>query len=169
MVNYRQHGQSMTNQLTGERYAVRFKDGLAVLWRIHHEANVLKLADLVRLCRQRIAYQYAHNIVGRRLGNSTFSMSVDEFEDSLDQNAANDIEKLTIRARTWEIVADSWFRRRDFEQARKYYTMARKYDGWRLTILAKQTLLHLRAGHVVVDFKDRIGDLRRTLAASRSH
>jgi O-antigen/teichoic acid export membrane protein/glycosyltransferase involved in cell wall biosynthesis len=169
MVNYRQHDLSMTNQLTGELYAVRFKDGLAVLWRIHHEANALGYSDLVRLCRQRIAYQYAHNMVGRRLGNSAFSMSLEEFERSLDQNATDHVDKLAIRARTWEIVADSCFRRRDFEQAQNYYTMARKFDGWRPTILAKQALLHLRAGHVVVDFKDRVVDLRRTLAASRSH
>lgn len=169
MVNYRQHGLSMTNQLTGEHYAVRFKDGLGVLWRIYHEANTLGYADFVRLCRQRIAYQYAHNIVGRRLGSSTFSMTVEEFEDSLDMNATDHADKRAIRARTWEIVADSCFRRRDFEQAQNYYTMARKFDGWRPTILAKQALLHLRAGHVVVDFKDRIVDLRRTLAASRSH
>jgi hypothetical protein len=139
------------------------------LWRIHHQANALGYTDLVRLCRQRIAYQYAHNIVGRKLGNSTFSMSVEEFETSLEENATDHAEKTAVRARTWEIVADSSFRKRDFEQATKYYAMARKYDGWRSAIFAKQALLYLRAGHIVVDCKDRIGDVRRTLAATRSH
>ncbi|MCK1335478.1 hypothetical protein IVB38_05375 [Bradyrhizobium sp. 38] len=72
----------MTNHLTGEHFAVRFKDGLAVLWRIHDEARVL-----VQLCGHRIAYQYGHNIVGRQFGSSTFLMTVQEFEDSLRENA----------------------------------------------------------------------------------
>jgi glycosyltransferase involved in cell wall biosynthesis len=169
MVNYRKHDLSMTNHLTGERYAVRFKDGLAVLWRIHHKANTLGYMDLVRLCRHRIAYQYAHNMVGRNLGNSTFLLSVDEFEDSLHENAIDPLEENAIRARTWEIVADCWFRRREFERAKSYYTLSRKYDGRRLTIPVKQALLGLGAGDVVVNLKDKMVDIRGTLASARSH
>ena len=169
MVNYRKHDLSMTNHLTGERYAVRFKDGLAVLWRIHHKANTLGYMDLVRLCRHRIAYQYAHNMVGRNLGNSTFLLSVDEFEDSLHENAIDPLEENAIRARTWEIVADCWFRRREFEQAKSYYALSRKYDGRRLTIPVKQALLGLGAGDVVVTLKDKMVDIRGTMASARSH
>jgi glycosyltransferase involved in cell wall biosynthesis len=169
MVNYRQHGLSMTTQLTGERYAIRFKDGLAVLWRIHHNANSLGDQDLVHLCRARLAYQYAHNVVGRQLGTSTFSMSVEEFENCLHENAIDCHEENVIRARTWEIMADYWFRRREFSQAERCYALAQKYDGRRLTIPVKKALLGLGVGNLVVNFKDKLVDIRQTLASARSH
>jgi glycosyltransferase involved in cell wall biosynthesis len=163
MVNYRQHDLSMTNQLTGERFATRFKDGLAVLWRMHQKAEELGEKDIVKLCRQRIAYQYGHNILGRKLGESTFSMSVEEFESSLQENADSSLEANIIRARTWEIVADGWFRRREFERAQSCYALGRTYDDSRMTVAAKQLLLDLGVGHLVVDLKDKVVDVRRTL------
>lgn len=167
MVNYRKHNLSMTNHLTGERYAVRFRDGLAVLWRIHHEANAIGCMDLVRLCQYRIAYQYAHNLVGRKLGNSSFFLSAEEFEASLAANAIHLPEEDAIRAMTWEIVADRWFRARDFDRAKSYYALSSKYDGRRLTVPIKQALLGLGAGDVVVSLKDKMGDIRKTLASAR--
>ena len=169
MVNYRQHDLSMTNQLTGERFATRFRDGLAVLWRIRHEAESLGYEDLVRLCRHRIAYQYAHNILGRKLGESTFSISVEEFESSLRKNTSDDLEANIIRARTWEIVADGWFRRREFARAQRYYALGRTYDGSRMTVPAKQLLLALGAAHLVVDFKDKVVEMRQAAMSRRSH
>jgi len=169
MVNYRKHDLSMTSHLTGEHFAVRFRDGLAVLWRIHNEARALGYMDVVRLCRHRLAFQYGHNIVGRQLGNSTFLMTVQEFEDSLHENAVDLLEGNAIRARTWEIVADRWFRRREFERARSYYALSRRYDGARLAIPVKQALLGLGAGDAVVTLRDTLAGIRETLANSNSH
>ncbi|WP_407119859.1 glycosyltransferase family 2 protein [Bradyrhizobium sp. STM 3561] len=169
MVNYRKHDLSMTNHLTGEHFAVRFKDGLAVLWRIHNEARALGYLDVVGLCRYRIAYQYGHNIVGRQFGKSTFLMTVQEFEDSLHENTIDPLEENAIRARTWEIVADRCFARREFQRARSYYALSRKYDGARLAITVKQALLGLGAGDVVVALRDRMAEIRETLANSKSH
>jgi glycosyltransferase involved in cell wall biosynthesis len=169
MVNYRKHDLSMTNHLTGEHLAVRFKDGLAVLWRIHNEARALGHMDIVRLCRHRIAYQYGHNIIGRQFGNSTFLMTVQEFEDSLHENAINALEENSIRAWTWEIVADRWFGRREFERAKNCYALSRKYDGARLATTVKQALLGLGAGDAVVTLRDKMVDIRETLANSKSH
>jgi glycosyltransferase involved in cell wall biosynthesis len=167
MVNYRQHDLSMTSQLTGERFATRFKDGLAVLWRIRQAASGLGYNDLVKLCRLRIAYQYAHNMLGRTLGESRYSMTVEEFESSLQNNASDPLEADIIRARAWEIVADGWFRRRDFGRARSCYALARAH-GSRMTIPAKQLLLGLGMGWLAVDLNDRFADARRALASVKA-
>jgi hypothetical protein len=125
--------------------------------------------DIVRLCRHRIAYQYGHNIIGRQFGNSNFLMTVQEFEDSLHENAINALEENSIRAWTWEIVADRWFGRREFERAKNCYALSRKYDGARLATTVKQALLGLGAGDAVVTLRDKMVDIRETLANSKSH
>jgi hypothetical protein len=161
MVNYRQHERSMTNHLTGERFATRFTDGLAVLWRIRQKAETLGYIDLVKLCRHRLAYQYAHNILGRECGESRFSMSLADFESSLQKNSGDLFETDLIRARTWEIVADVCFRRRDFRRAQSYYALGRTYRGSRMMVPAKQLVLGLGAGNLVVEFKEAAGAMRR--------
>jgi glycosyltransferase involved in cell wall biosynthesis len=163
MVNYRQHELSMTNRLTGDQFAIRFKDGLAVLWRIRREAEALGYHDLVKLCRQRIAYQYAHNILGRTLGASTYSMTVEEFENALQNDTSDPSEADTIRARTWEIIADSCFRRRDFVLAQGHYARSCTYRGSRLMASTKKLLLTLGAGPLVVNLKDNADAVRRVI------
>jgi hypothetical protein len=86
MVNYRIHPLSMTNSLTNERFAIRFQDGLRVLWRLKNAAQELGYVNIVKKCRIRLAYQYAHNIVGRKLGTSTYSMGLGEMEQSILRN-----------------------------------------------------------------------------------
>ena len=135
MVNYRHHQLSMTSHLTGERFAVRFMDGLAVLWRIRQGAQERGYTEVVKLCRDRIANQYAQNIVGREQPEgATYCMSIDEFETSLRQNACDSREATYIRAQTWEIAADAYVRCRNFDRAHACYERACKYDRWRAKI-----------------------------------
>jgi Glycosyl transferase family 2 len=162
MVNYRHHGLSMTTHLTGERFAVRFKDGLAVLWRIRQGAQERGYNDLVTLCRDRIANQYAQNMVGReQLEGSTYRMSLDEFENCLGQNASDSREANYIRVRTWEIAADSYVRRRNFDGAHTCYRLARKYDRWSAKIWAKQLLVGVGLGGIALMCRDKMLEVRR--------
>jgi len=156
MVNYRHHELSMTTYLTGERFAVRFKDGLAVLWRIRRRSQELGQQGLVDLCRHRIAYQYAHNMLGRNLEGSVYRMSVDEFETSLGENASHEKEADCIRARTWELVGNWHFRQRDFGQARALFALARSYGHVRLKTRAKQLLIACGLGNSGVTLFDKM-------------
>ncbi|MGY3359956.1 hypothetical protein ACVWZK_006619 [Bradyrhizobium sp. GM0.4] len=55
------------------------------------------------------AYQYGHNIVGRQFGSSTFLMTVQEFDDSLRENATNLSKRVPSAHERGNIVADRWF------------------------------------------------------------
>jgi glycosyltransferase involved in cell wall biosynthesis len=168
MVNYRHHRLSMTAQLTGQRFAVRFKDGLAVLWRIRARAQERGYNDLIKLCRQCIANQYGRNMVGRELEGSTYRMSVDEFESSLDQNARDSGEANNIRAQTWEIAADSHIRRGNFDEAHHCYGLARKYAPWRVKVLTKQLLVGVGLGGVALKCRDKIFEVGRRAASLKN-
>ncbi|HMK21088.1 MAG TPA: hypothetical protein VK466_02070, partial [Terriglobales bacterium] len=154
----------MTNQLTGERLAVRFKDGLAVLWRIRRHVEELGDDGMVSLCRDRIAYQYGQNLVGREVEGTTFRMSKDEFEQSLDNNSHNLQEMDYIKARTWEIAGDSHTRRRDFDAACACYDLARKYEPWNPKLWTKQSLVALGLGSAALTCRDAVFAVRRRVS-----
>jgi glycosyltransferase involved in cell wall biosynthesis len=168
MVNYRHHELSMTTYLTGERFAIRFKDGLAVLWRIRQRVQELGQKDLVDLCRHRIAYQYAHNILGRGLEGSVYRMSVDEFETSLQENASAGQEADCIRARTWVLVGDCHFRRREFDQARARFALARTYGSVQLKTWAKQLLIACGLGDSGLTLMDKMLAVHRRPGSQRA-
>lgn len=168
MVNYRHHELSMTTYLTGERFAIRFKDGLAVLWRIRDKAEALGYEGLVELCRRRIAYQYANNILGRESEGSTYCMSTEEFETSLRAHSSSEYEANSIRMQTWELAADRCFRQREFDRAAELYALAHRYGPLRLKARAKQFLIASHCGDSSVFLKDKWVTVRQRLASLKT-
>jgi hypothetical protein len=169
MVNYRHHDLSMTTHLTGERFVVRFKDGLAVLWRIRQKALEIGRKDVAKLCISRIAYQYGHNIMGRVSEGSTYRMNHDLVRESISENTKSAQEIRQIWAETWQIVGDCNFRARNFDEARKAFRLAQKYNKSDLKSWAKLLLVRLNIADASLIFRDKLLSFRQRLATARTN
>lgn len=166
MVTYRRHGLSFTNYLSDERFSVRFKDGLAVLWTIKRAAERIGCRDIVEQCRRSLAGEYALNIVGRRTGGSSYRMSSEEFEASLHEHAAGAAEENSIKARVWQRTGDCYFQQRDLAQAKKCYTAALRYKPRMLKARVKRSLLG--SGDFGVAFRQGAFAFKQILSDLRS-
>jgi Tfp pilus assembly protein PilF len=81
------------------------------------------------------------HLVGGKYGSWTYGMTEEELEASLVQETISGADQDWIRARAWETVGDSSFKRNDFTTARAYYRRALHYDSWMANVWAKQLLL----------------------------
>jgi glycosyltransferase involved in cell wall biosynthesis len=141
MVNYRAHELSMTNYLMSHDSALALREGFPVLWRVRKQAQQAGANDIVRECEIRLARLYGMHLVGGKYGSWTYGMTEEELEASLVQETISGADQDWIRARAWETVGDSSFKRNDFTTARAYYRRALHYDSWMANVWAKQLLL----------------------------
>ena len=84
LVNYRLHGLSMTSRLTRRQ---RVADNLAVRWRVKCLAHEAGYDLVVRHCLDSLANHYAYCITAEKFQIDDYSMTFEEFEESLRHNA----------------------------------------------------------------------------------
>lgn len=170
MVNYRRHDLSMTDTLTNQRLQACAEEDLALPWRIKQKAEEAGYPSIVERCRISIASQYANDIGSRKYKSSNswheYSLTLEEFEQSLLQNSRNPQEQKIIRARVYAALADTYFWKRDFAGALHLYRNGLRQDPRMLQAWAKYLLL--RAGNVGIRFRECLPALRRAASSVRS-
>jgi len=140
VVCYRLHGLSMTNQLTRRH---RVNDNLAVRWRIKRLAEQKGYTSIVQEGQTSLAHHYTYCIANEILGGSTYSLTFEEFEESLVENAGSPEEQRAIRARVYAGLADHYYRRRDFDGATRFYRLALDQERNMPAVWAKLSMLRM--------------------------
>jgi hypothetical protein len=70
-------------------------------------------------------------------------MTEEEMEQSLAQNADQPEEKRHIKARAYAGLADGCYARREFQEARRFYTLALEQASWLPKVWVKSILLRM--------------------------
>jgi glycosyltransferase involved in cell wall biosynthesis len=140
VVSYRLHGLSMTNQLTRRH---RVNDNFAVRWRVKRLAELKGYAPVVEECRTSLARHYTYCIANGVLGGSTYSLTFEEFGESLVANAGSPEEQKAIRACVYAGLADHYYHRRDFVAAMRFYRLALDHERNMPAVWAKLSMLRM--------------------------
>jgi glycosyltransferase involved in cell wall biosynthesis len=161
LVNYRLHGLSMTNRLT-QRH--RVKDNLAVRWRIQRMASELGYQEIVKHCTASLADQYAYCMIADRFELENYAMTILEYEESLKENRGGSDHKL--RGKVYAGLGDGCYKRGEWKDACRYYSLALRHEFWMPEVWAKSLLLRTgKVGHALRD----IMAVSRSAASSKSN
>ena len=165
MVNYRRHELSMTDTLVTHNVRNCAESDVEVPRRILAKVEEAGFPALAKNCLQAIAAQYANSIASRKYKSSTswnhYSISLDEFEESLHRVARNSEEESYIRSRTYAVVADRHYGRGDFVRALEFYRRAVNEEPRLLAVWVKYVLLRL--GNVGIRCRASLVALRHVL------
>jgi len=140
LVNYRLHGLSMTSRLTRRQ---RVADNLAVRWRVKCLAHEAGYDLVVRHCLDSLANHYAYCITAEKFQIDDYSMTFEEFEESLRHNAGSVEEARKLRASVFAGVGDGFYSRGQIKNAQQYYAAGLKVDFWSPNIWLKHGLLSM--------------------------
>jgi len=144
MVNYREHGQSMTDQLIAENVVLLAKDDLAVRWRLKHKIDAIGDSSLARHCIDHIVEYYTRSLSSKRWRGARFRMSLAEFSQSLQENVPQAVLREEIRARVLRGVGSELYWDPDFAPDLELYRLAIAHSPRNLKLRVKY--LMLRAG-----------------------
>lgn len=170
MVNYRRHELSMTDALVGERLRNCAESDVTVLRRIMEKVVEAGCASLARKCMHAIASQYADSLASRKYRSSKswyeYSMSLDEFDESLRHNICNAREERFIRARAYAGAADRYYWRGEFGKALEFYRRGLWEDAAMPNMWIKYFVLRL--GTIGIRFRAGLLALRQMMRAAKS-
>jgi hypothetical protein len=152
LVYYRSHETNMSKVLTQRARHVIINDNIAVRWRLKAKAEEIGATSVMRLCDQAIATYYAHLLAGKIYENAIFGITLEEFEQSLQQHTRSKSEASTMRARVYTALGDQCYLQRDFAQARQYYGWGMQQEPKALGTLTKYALL--KTGSLGVHLRD---------------
>lgn len=145
MVCYRDHGLSMTNQLTRTQAAVCCGEEIAIAWNIKKRADQAGLRAVSRACLRALCARYAKCAAATRFGLPSPVLSLDDVEESLRRNASSEQEKRWVRARTLAAMASQYYHQGDVASAKQFYEAAFRANPLLLGVIAKRALLSLGA------------------------
>jgi glycosyltransferase involved in cell wall biosynthesis len=150
MVCYRQHGLSMTNQLTATKPAACCEEEIAIPWDIKRRADAAGFRNVSRNCLRAVALIYARHTASKRFGVPHPIVSLDEFEESLQRNTASEDERNFVRAHAFADMASRYYLQGDTASAKRFYEAAFKLNAWAPGVIVKRALLSLgAAGHLL--------------------
>lgn len=165
MVNYRRHALSMTDALVSQHIQNCAASDVEVPRRLLRKVEEVGARSLVKTCRIAIARQYARNLASREYSSSSsrhhYSMTLEEFQESLARVARCAQEAKLIRVRAYAIAADLCYWQGDFAQALKFYQLAIREDPTFVAVWPKYLLLRL--GHFGIRFRSSLLAFRRAL------
>jgi glycosyltransferase involved in cell wall biosynthesis len=169
MVNYRRHELSMTDALVGERIRNCAESEVTVLRRVMGRAVDLGCASLARKCMRAIAAQYAEDLASRKYRSSTswheYSMTLEEFDESLGRDVWNARQKRFIRARAYAGAADRYYWRGEFSSGLEFYGRGLREDAAMPKVWIKYFMLRL--GTVGIRFRAGLLALRQMTRVAR--
>lgn len=143
MVCYREHGLSMTEQLTRTQAAACCAEEIAIPWDIKKRADAMGLRIVSRDCLRALTLIYAKNLASKRFGLSHPILSLEELEESLRRNAASDAEGNWVRANVLGLMGSEYYWQGDLASAAHFYEEALKIEPLMLGVLAKRALCSL--------------------------
>ena len=141
LVCYRSHDTNMSKILTQSARHVIITDNIAVRWRLKEKAEEIGATSVMRLCEDAIATYYAHLLAGKMYENAMFGITLEEFEQSLQQHTRNKRAASALRTQVYTALGDQCYLRRDFSQARQYYGWGVQQRPRALSTLMKYALL----------------------------
>ena len=122
LVNYRQHGLSMTNQLKGKDVGILVRDNLNVLWRVKQEAEKHGKKKAAKLCEKAIAYEYARFLTGTNY--IPYQMSLEECQKSIADFTQVPGERESILAKVFLSAGDIRMGREERAEALRLYKLS---------------------------------------------
>jgi hypothetical protein len=144
MVCYREHDHSMTSILMQGNVEKCSAPDVAVPWMIRRKADEAGWRSVSRSCLGAAANEYARSIGSlMRYGTCKWSMTLEQFEESLRRNDANDQEKKLVRARVHAGIGDQYYWRGELALAKQFYLAGLRRDPWMPKVLGKCLLLLL--------------------------
>lgn len=159
MVCYREHDLSLTRRLTQRNPGICGANDLARPWMIRQRAVEAGYRHLSRDFLYEAVNQYSLSILTRRYGMSEWSITLEQFEDSLCRNTSSETERNWVRARVYARLGDEYYWRRDLPLARQFYLAALQKDLAMVKVLVKWFLLLL----------GNLGDHSRRILRSRQN
>jgi hypothetical protein len=143
MVCYRRHDGSMTIELLQGNIDACYSDDIKIPWIIKAMVDQSGRTSLSRACLRAIAKEYAHNMTGKqyKAADSSSTMTSEQFEHSLRQHTNSTKERAWVRARVYSGMADRYYHRGDFANARQCYYRGLHEDPLMPTVLAKWLLV----------------------------
>jgi glycosyltransferase involved in cell wall biosynthesis len=159
LVYYRSHDTNMSKMFTKNAYQVIITDNIAVRWRLRDKAAERGAASVVRLCEDAIATYYANLLASKIYENALFGITLEEFEQSLQQHTRNKSEQSDMRARVYTALGDQCYLRRNFSQALQYYGWGMQQKPKALGTWMKYALLKM--GYPGIGLRDSMSVLAR--------
>jgi hypothetical protein len=143
MVNYREHGESMTDVLLASDVKRLASDELAVRWRMKALLEQAGEARLAEHCQQSIVDYYVGALSARTCRGTRFRMSLDEFDESLTAQGGDQAVKDGIRREVLARVGRHLFWDRDLDSDVRLYRLAIQHGSWNTRLWLKYTVLRL--------------------------
>jgi glycosyltransferase involved in cell wall biosynthesis len=143
MVLYRQHVQSMTNILNDNDPRTCTRDDLLVLWQIKRRAEEVGRYDLAARVDYHLVDRSALFLTSQRAGDPRPRLTFEDFEQSVEANAASAVEKRQVRSGVYARVADELFWKHNFSLAADLYRRSLKLNPWSPKVLLQSMLLSI--------------------------
>jgi glycosyltransferase involved in cell wall biosynthesis len=166
MVDYRMHELTITTHFTQKEARVFTADGPSVLWRIKQAAERANHKAVARRCEEYIVDRYRYYMMSQIWKISPYTMTFEDYEESLHRNAVRQDEVARVGARVNARLADGYCLHREFDQALQFYKRALGQDFWMPNAWAKYVLLTLRLGGVSVRARESLASLRRMMTGA---
>jgi glycosyltransferase involved in cell wall biosynthesis len=158
MVCYRQHGLSMTVQLTGSKALACCDEEIRICWSFKERADRAGLRDVAREALIAVSEIYARHVATARFGRSAPILTMDDVEESLCRNTGSAAERKLVRARVFALMGSAHYWQGDLASAAACYDAALKIDPFQGSVAVKRALISFGGG----------GDFLRTMCRSRS-
>jgi glycosyltransferase involved in cell wall biosynthesis len=142
MVCYREHDLTMTNNLMQGNAEKCATEDVTMPWVIKRKADEAGYRHLSRTCLHAAANAYALSMAPR-YRTSNWSMTLEQFEESLCRNIASESERNWVRARVYAGIADGCHRRGELPLAKQFYWAGLRKKPGMPKVLAKWLLLSL--------------------------
>ncbi len=166
MVDYRMHELTITTHFTQKEARVFTADGPSVLWRIKQAAERTNHKAVARRCEEYIVDRYRYYMMSQIWKISPYTMTFEEYEESLHRNAIRQDELARVGARVNARLADGYCLHREFDQALQFYKRGLGQDFWMPNAWAKYVLLTLRLGGLSVRARESLASLRRMMTGA---
>jgi len=140
MVCYRDHSLSMTTQLTRERLQACAAEDIAIPLIIRKKAREAGYLLLAKELLPAIAHTYARVMASERYRQSAV-MSLEQFEDSLCRNIANEAERNLVRAHVYSDMGNEYYHAGSTSLAKEFYRKALSVNPWMGSARLKRFLL----------------------------
>jgi glycosyltransferase involved in cell wall biosynthesis len=142
MVCYREHDLTMTSTLMQGNAEKCAAEDVTMPWVIRRKADEAGCRHVSRTCLHAAANAYALSTASR-YRTSNWSMTLEQFEESLRRNIAGESERNWVRARVYAGIADGCYGRGELPLAKQFYLAGLRKDPCMPKVLAKWLLLSL--------------------------
>jgi glycosyltransferase involved in cell wall biosynthesis len=169
MVNYREHGESMTDILIAQNIERLSEDDLSVRWRMHQLITETGDQPLARHCRQEIITYYQHALASKTWRGAKFRLGLEQFERSLARNVVDPDLRAQLRHEVLGGVGRHLYWHPELETDLRLYKLALEHGRRDPRLFVKYSVLRLGpVGLMLMRALSSMRDRGRTRNASAS-